>query len=100
VETGWVSIVGFLAATASTISFSPQAWKIIKSRDTEGLSSISYAITATAFALWLAYGVMLRSWPLILSNGICLALSSFILVMTLLPQSKKERVASSLDPES
>jgi MtN3 and saliva related transmembrane protein len=100
VETGWVSIVGFLAATASTISFSPQAWKIIKSRDTEGLSSISYAITATAFALWLAYGVMLGSWPLILSNGICLALSSFILVMTLLPQSKKERVASSLDPES
>jgi MtN3 and saliva related transmembrane protein len=100
VETGWVSIVGFLAATASTISFSPQAWKIIKSRDTEGLSSISYAITATAFALWLAYGVMLRSWPLILSNGICLALSGFILVMTLLPQSKKERVASSLDPES
>jgi len=95
----WVTIVGFAAATASMISFSPQAWKIIKSRDTEGLSASSYAITATAFALWLAYGVMLGRWPLILSNAICLALSGFILVMTLLPQRKKEQVAETLDPD-
>jgi MtN3 and saliva related transmembrane protein len=96
----WVTIVGFLAALASTISFSPQAWKIIKSRDTEGISATSYAITTTAFALWLAYGIMLGRWPLILANGICLLLAGFILAMTLLPQAKKERVADTLDPES
>ena len=96
----WATIVGLLAATASTISFSPQAWKIIKSRDTEGLSAVSFAMTAAGFALWSVYGVMLGRLPLILSNGICLVLSSFILVMTLLPQRKKERVASSLDPDA
>lgn len=95
-----VTIVGFLAALASTISFSPQAWKIIKSRDTEGISATSYAITTAAFALWLAYGVMLGRWPLILANGICFALAGFILVMTLLPQTKKEQIAERLDPES
>jgi len=99
-DADWATIVGFLAATASTISFSPQAWKIIKSRDTEGLSAVSFAITAAGFALWLAYGVMLGRLPIILSNGICLVLASFILVMTLLPQPKKERVASSLDPDA
>ena len=96
----WVTTVGFAAAAASTVSFSPQAWKIIKSRDTQGISAASYSITTLAFALWLAYGVMLDRWPLIISNGICLALSGFILVMTLLPQSKKEQVAESLDPGS
>jgi MtN3 and saliva related transmembrane protein len=96
----WPTIVGFLAATASTISFSPQAWKIIRSRDTEGISAATYAITVAAFALWLAYGVMLARWPLILSNGICLALSGFILIMTLLPQAKKDQVAKTLDPKS
>jgi len=94
-----VTIVGFLAATASTISFSPQAWKIIRSRDTDGISAVAYAITVIGFALWLAYGVMLGRWPIILSNGICLVLSGFILIMTLLPQPEKEEVAESLDPE-
>src|SRR5262245_13849021 len=94
-----VTIVGFLAALASTISFSPQAWKIIRTRDTEGISAVSYAVTTTAFALWLAYGIMLGRWPLIVSNAICFLLAAFILVMTLLPQPKKEQVAKSLDPE-
>jgi MtN3 and saliva related transmembrane protein len=94
----WVTIVGLAAAAASTVSFSPQAWKIIRSRDTEGISAVSFAITTAAFALWLAYGVMLERLPLILSNGLCLLLSSFILLMTLLPQRDKDRVADSLDP--
>ena len=93
------TIVGFLAALASTISFTPQAWKIIRSRDTEGISAWMYAITVAGFALWLSYGVMLSRWPIILSNAICLALSGFILVMTLLPQRSKEEVANTLDPE-
>jgi MtN3 and saliva related transmembrane protein len=96
----WATIVGFLAALASTISFTPQAWKIIRSRDTEGISAAMYAITVAGFALWLCYGVMLARWPIILSNGICLALSGFILVMTLLPQRKKDEVAKSLDPHA
>lgn len=96
----WTTIVGLLAAIASTISFSPQAWKIIRSRDTDGISAVSYAITSAAFALWLAYGVMLERLPLILSNAICLLLSSFILVMTLLPQRYKDSVADKLDPRS
>ncbi|TGV77138.1 PQ-loop repeat-containing protein, partial [Mesorhizobium sp. M2D.F.Ca.ET.145.01.1.1] len=30
------TIIGSLAAVCSTTSFAPQAWKIIKSRDTAG----------------------------------------------------------------
>jgi MtN3 and saliva related transmembrane protein len=96
----WATIVGFLAALASTISFTPQAWKIIRSRDTEGISAAMYAITVAGFALWLSYGVMLARWPIILSNAICLALSAFILVMTLLPQRKKNEIADQLDPKN
>ena len=96
----WATIVGFLAALASTISFTPQAWKIIRSRDTEGISAAMYAITVTGFALWLGYGIMLGRWPIILSNGISLALSAFILTMTLLPQKQKEEVADQLDPDA
>jgi MtN3 and saliva related transmembrane protein len=93
-----VTLIGSLAALCSTTSFVPQAWKIIRTRDTSSLSARMYAVTVTGFSLWLAYGVMLGAWPLIVTNAICLALSAFILMMRVLPQRKKEAVADLLDP--
>lgn len=95
-----VTLIGFGATICSTTSFAPQAWKIIKSRDTSAISTRMYAVTVTGFALWLAYGLMRGEWPLIVTNGVCLALSSFILVMKILPQPRKEAVADALDPEA
>jgi MtN3 and saliva related transmembrane protein len=95
-----VTIIGSLAAICSTTSFVPQAWKIIRTRDTSSLSARMYAVTVTGFSLWLAYGIMLGEWPLIVTNAICLALSAFILLMRMLPQRKKEAVADLLDPGS
>lgn len=93
------TIIGSLAAMASTASFAPQAWKIIKERKTRDISSAMYALTVTGFALWLTYGLLLGQWPLIVTNGLCLLMSAFILVMSLLPQRKKEAVADMLDPD-
>ena len=93
-----VTLIGSLAALCSTLSFVPQAWKIIRTRRTDGLSAHMYAVTVAGFSLWLAYGVMLGEWPLIATNAICLSLSAFILAMPILPQRKKEAVADLLDP--
>ncbi len=95
----WEVLIGSLATLASIISFSPQAWKIIRSRRTDGISAASYSITVAAFTLWILYGVLIGEWPLIVSNGICLLLSGFILVMTLLPQAQVDEVAKRIDPE-
>lgn len=93
------TVIGSLAALASTASFAPQAWKIIKLRRTKDISSAMYALTVTGFGLWLAYGVLLGQWPLIVTNALCLLMSAFILVMSLLPQRKKDAVADVLDPD-
>ena len=73
-----VSILGTAAAIASTVSFAPQALQIIRTRQTKDISLGMYTITVIGFALWCAYGVLLRQWPLIASNTICLALSGTI----------------------
>jgi MtN3 and saliva related transmembrane protein len=91
-----VIIAGALAAICSTISFVPQAWKIIRSGETRNISAGMYALTVAAFALWCGYGVALGQWPLIVANGICLILSAFILAMTLLPISKKRAVVRAI----
>ena len=92
------NIVGTLATICSTTSFVPQAWKVVRTRDTSAISKRMYAITVTGFSLWLAYGLLLGQWPLIVTNGICLVLSAFILLMKVLPRPQKEAVADALDP--
>ena len=94
----WIALLGTLAAICSTVSFTPQAWKIIRSRHTADISTGMYVITVTGFGLWCGYGVLLGQWPLIVSNTICLLLSGFILTMKLLPAAEKEEVAEILDP--
>ncbi|MFO1249220.1 MAG: SemiSWEET transporter [Alphaproteobacteria bacterium] len=94
-----VSILGTAAAIASTVSFAPQALQIIRTRQTKDISLGMYTITVIGFALWCAYGVLLRQWPLIASNTICLALSGFILMMKLLPRRAKNKVADAITPE-
>ena len=93
-----VTIIGYLAALCSMTSFTPQAWKIIKTRSTSGISAPMYAITVLGFAFWLTFGFMKDEWPIIITNGVCLGLSAFILVMTVLPREKKNAVADVLDP--
>ena len=98
--TGYVTIIGGVAAALSTASFVPQATKIIRSRDTNGISTGMYLITVGGFALWTVYGALETAWPLIASNGICLILSAFILMMKLLPQHEKEKVADAVDKKA
>lgn len=93
----FTAIVGIVAAVCSMTSFAPQAWKIIRTRETKDISAGMYSLTVSAFAFWCLYGALLREWPLIVSNGVCLALSAFILAMTWLPQKKKAAVAEAIE---
>ena len=77
------------AAVCSTVSFAPQAVKIIRTRNTKDISFWMYVLTVGAFALWTTYGAMTGQWALVASNSICLALAGFILAMKILPDRKK-----------
>ena len=96
--TDLVTLLGIGAAVCSTTSFAPQAWRIIRTGDTEAISAPMYLLTVGGFGLWLSYGWLRRDWPLVVTNAICLSLSAFILVMTLLPSRRRREVAATLDP--
>ena len=75
----FVTAIGVGAAGCSMASFVPQAVKVIKDHDATSVSLGMYVVTVIGFTLWSAYGAFLHSWPLVLSNLICLALSVLIL---------------------
>lgn len=96
----WVTIVGTIGAGASVASFTPQAWKIIRERSTNGLSLGMFALTSLAFAAWTTFGALQGQWTLIVPNAICLCFALFILVMIALPRRETEKVAEKLDPKA
>ena len=71
--------VGFVAAALTTFSFIPQAIRTIRTKETHGISLGMYVMFTVGIVFWLAYGLVLMSWPMILSNIVTLALSATIL---------------------
>lgn len=78
-----INIVGVGAGVCSMVSFVPQIGKIVKTRSAQGVSLKMFAVTVTAFVLWTVYGVLLGSWPIAVSNAICLCLSLAIVALRL-----------------
>jgi MtN3 and saliva related transmembrane protein len=75
--------IGALASALTTIAFVPQVWRVWKTRSTHDLSLPMYSIFTTGVALWLVYGVMIGSWPIIVGNAITVVLAGTVLAMKL-----------------
>jgi MtN3 and saliva related transmembrane protein len=78
-----IELTGYLAAVLTTASFVPQAWHTFKTRDVSGISLGMYSVFTVGITLWLAYGLMLRAWPIVTANAITLSLAAAILGMKL-----------------
>lgn len=76
-------LIGSAAAFLTTASFLPQAWLSFKTRDVSGVSLMMYSVFTVGVALWLAYGLLLGSWPMVVANTITLGLALMILGMKL-----------------
>ena len=71
--------IGFLAAIFTTIAFIPQAVKIYKTKSVKDISLPMWLIFCVGVFLWLIYGILIMSLPVILANIVTLLLSLFIL---------------------
>jgi MtN3 and saliva related transmembrane protein len=78
-----IELIGAAAATLTTICWLPQAIRVIRTRETRAISFPAYAAFAAGLTLWLAYGLLLGSLPLIVANTITLALVLVILALKL-----------------
>ncbi len=79
----WTDLIGYLAASLTTLSFLPQALHTFRTRDVRGISLGMYTLFAAGVALWLVYGLLLGAWPIVAANAVTLALALAILVMKL-----------------
>jgi len=73
------TIIGYLAALGTTISFLPQAVKTIQTKNTSGISLPMYALFTLGTLFWLIYGVSIGSYQVSIANAITLIFASIIL---------------------
>lgn len=79
-----IPMIGYLAASLTTFSFVPQAIKVIKTRNTEGISIIMYLMFVVGLVMWLIYGVLIDDLALSVANFMTLLFAAPILIIKLL----------------
>lgn len=78
-----INTFGVIAGLCSMASFIPQIIKIVNERDASSVSLVMYAVTTIGFACWTTYGALSGSWPVAVSNAVCLALVIAIIILRL-----------------
>jgi MtN3 and saliva related transmembrane protein len=73
--------IGLVAGALTTVAFIPQLLKIYASKSGKDVSARMFVMFSAGVALWLAYGILIGSLPVILANGVTLALSVAIMVL-------------------
>lgn len=69
-----IELVGFIAAIFTTAAGLPQLIKIIKTKHARDLSLALILVFCTGLFLWMIYGILINSWPLIIEDAITLVI--------------------------
>lgn len=75
--------IGFVAAFLTTAAFVPQLVRVIRLRTAHDISLPTFLMFSVGVFLWLMYGILTGSKPIIASNTVTLALSVSILILKL-----------------
>lgn len=79
----WASWIGYLAACLTTLSFLPQAIKVIATRNTQGISGLMYVMFVCGLVMWLVYGVLIEDMAVSMANFLTLVFAMPILIIKL-----------------
>ncbi len=85
-----VSLTGFAAGALCTFAYLPQALHSFRTRSVRDLSLLMLLSLNLGLLLWVCYGIMIRSLPIIIPNAVTLCLSTPLLVMKLLSRTKRD----------
>ena len=73
-------VIGAIAACLTTFSFVPQVVKVIKTKDTSGISLLMYLMSCLGIFLWMVHGLMIKDSALFYANLVTFILALIILV--------------------
>jgi MtN3 and saliva related transmembrane protein len=76
-------LLGTIAGILTTVAFVPQVWRVWKTRSARDISLGMYLVFTTGVGFWLAYGLVLGAWPIVVANSVTLILTGAVLALKL-----------------
>ncbi len=73
--------LGTVAGILTTAAFVPQVVKTWRTRSARDISGVMFVAFSVGVALWIVYGVLVRSAPVVVANGVTLVLALAVLAM-------------------
>ncbi len=74
-----LEIIGYVAGSLTTLAFVPQVLQIYRTKSVKDVSLAMFLLFTLGVALWLGYGIMTHSFPVVAANAVTLILSFVIL---------------------
>lgn len=76
----WIGAVG---AVLTTICWLPQAVRVVREKDTSGISLMTNVLFGVGLVFWFVYGIAIGDLPLIASDAVSMVFTSVIVAMKL-----------------
>ena len=82
-------VFGYFAAFFTAVSFLPQAIKTVRTRETAGLSLLTYLFLFLGSLSWFIYGLYLTEYPLMVTNSLTTVFTGIILYLIFSERNNK-----------
>ena len=71
-----IDFVGYFATLVSTLAFMPQVLQVFKTKSVNDISLLAFSQNTFGALLWIVYGLLIHSIPVVITNTIigCLCL--------------------------
>ena len=77
----YITIIGFIAGGLTAISFLPQILQVYRTRQARDLSLPMFTVLTIGIFLWIVYGILSKSLPIVIANSIAFVFCSYIVIM-------------------
>ena len=92
-----VELIGLIAGVCTTVAFVPQVIRVWRLGRADEISLATFLTFSIGTLVWLCYGLLIASVPVILANAITTVLALTILLMKL-RFDRVQRIGASLHP--
>ena len=95
----YIQIIGLSAAVLTTAANIPQTYKIIKTKSTKDISTVTYGMLLIGFAMWVAYGILREDYPVLIANSISVLVCSTILFLKFCTAEALDKISEKVTPD-
>jgi len=78
-----ITLIGSIAGVCTTLAFLPQVLRVWRMKRADEISLTTFLVFSVGTLIWLIYGVLVVSWPIIIANAVTLVLSLTMLTLKL-----------------